>query len=78
MRTLSPPIAAPLPGAAVSFAVIGSPASVVAVTCSGESFASTAFSSRVAGASTRAYAGSPKRAGQLRVVLAGGPPGDAR
>ena len=40
-------------------AVIGSPASSVAVTWSAESLASTAFSSRVAGASTRAYAGEP-------------------
>ena len=47
-------MAAPLPGAVVSIAVIGSPASVVAVTCSGESLASTAFCSRLAGASTRA------------------------
>ena len=57
--TLSPPRAAPLPGASVSVAVIGSPASSVAVTCDGDSYASTAFCSRVAGASTRAYAGVP-------------------
>ena len=51
-----------MPGALVSVAVIGSPASSVAVTCSGDSLPSTAFSSGVAGASIRAYAGSPKRA----------------
>ena len=51
--TLSPPIGAPLPGAAVRIAVIGSPASVVAVTASGESFARTAFCAGVAGASIR-------------------------
>jgi hypothetical protein len=38
--TFSPPSGAPLPGAVVSFAVIGSPASSVALTCSGESLAS--------------------------------------
>jgi hypothetical protein len=42
-----------LPGAAVSFATIGSPASVVAVTASGDSFPSAALSSGVAGASIR-------------------------
>ena len=52
--TLRPPIGASLPGAVVSFAVIGSPASSVAVTASGESLPSAAFSSRVAGASIRA------------------------
>ncbi|ETA94899.1 hypothetical protein O983_03590 [Mycobacterium avium 09-5983] len=43
-----------MPGAAVSFAVIGSPANSVAVTCSAESFDNRAFWSRSAGASTRA------------------------
>jgi len=57
--TLRPPILAPLPGASVSLAVISSPASSVAVTSSGESAPSFAFCSRVAGASIRAYAGSP-------------------
>ena len=52
--TFSPPIAAPLPGAVVSFAMIGSPASSAAVTCSGDSLASFAFCSRVAGESMRA------------------------
>jgi hypothetical protein len=52
-------MAAPLPGASVSRAVIGSPASSVAVTSSAESAASFAFCWRSAGASTRAYAGSP-------------------
>ena len=47
-------MAAPLPGARVSLAVIGSPASSVAVTWSGDSFSSTAFCAGVAGASTRA------------------------
>jgi hypothetical protein len=60
--TLRPPIGAPLPGAEVSFAVMASPASSVAVTASGESAASAAFSSRLAGASMRAYAGAPCRA----------------
>ena len=43
----------------VSLAVIGSPASSVAVTADGSSLASLAFCSRSAGASTRAYAGAP-------------------
>src|SRR3712207_4132609 len=60
--TLSPPMAASLPGARVILAVIGSPASSVAVTSSGESFPSAAFCSRVAGASMRAQADSPYRA----------------
>jgi hypothetical protein len=51
--TFRPPIGAPFPGARVSLAVTGSPASVVAETDSGESFWSRAFSSGVAGASTR-------------------------
>ena len=51
--TLSPPIAAPLPGAVVSLASIGSPASVAAATDAGESFASRAFCSGVAAASMR-------------------------
>jgi hypothetical protein len=51
--TLSPPIAAPLPGALVSFASIGSPASVAAAIDAGESFASRAFCSGVAAASIR-------------------------
>ena len=49
--TLRPPIGASLPAARVSLAVIGSPASSVAVTASGESLPSAAFSSRVAAAS---------------------------
>ena len=51
--TLRPPIGAPLPGARVSLAVIGSPASVDAATSSGDSSASRAFCSGVAGASMR-------------------------
>jgi hypothetical protein len=47
--TFNPPIEASLPGARVSFAVIGSPASSVAVTASGESFLSRFFCSGVAG-----------------------------
>ena len=47
-------MAAPLPGAAVSLAVIGSPANSPALTCSGDSLPSTAFCSRVAGESMRA------------------------
>ena len=53
VATLSPPIGAPLPGAVVSFAVIGSPASMVAVTASAESRPSASFSSLVAGTSVR-------------------------
>ena len=53
--------AAPLPGAAVSLAVIASPATDSAVTSAASSLASFAFCSRLAGASTRAYAGSPCR-----------------
>ena len=49
--TFSPPIGASFPGARVSFAVIGSPASSVAVTASGESFLSRFFCSGVAAAS---------------------------
>ena len=49
--TLSPPIAAPLPGASVSLAVIGSPASSVAETAEGSRPASFFFCSRSAGAS---------------------------
>ena len=59
--TLRPPIAASLPGARVSRSVISCPASVVARTCSGDSAASVAFSSRVAAASTRAYQDCPNR-----------------
>ena len=51
--TFKPPIDALLPGARVSFAVIASPASSVAVTASGESFLSEFFCSGVAGASIR-------------------------
>ena len=40
-----------MPGARVSFATIGSPASAAAVTASGESFLSRSFSAGVAGAS---------------------------
>ena len=43
VTTFSPPMAASLPGARVSLAVIGSPASSLAVTASGDSF----FSSRL-------------------------------
>ena len=53
VTTLSPPIGASLPGAFVSRATIGSPASVSAFTASGESLPSAAFCSRVAGASIR-------------------------
>ena len=42
-----------LPGARVSLAVIGSPANSAALTASGDSFASSAFCSGVAGASMR-------------------------
>ena len=51
--TLRPPMAASLPGARVSRAVIGSPASSGAVTASGDSFASRAFCAGVAGVSIR-------------------------
>ena len=52
--TLSPPIGAPFPGAVVSAALIGSPASSVAATCSGESLASASFCARLAAVSMRA------------------------
>ena len=61
LTTFRPPIGAPLPGAEVSLAVIRSLASVSAATCSGDSLPSTAFCSRVAASSMRAYAGSPWR-----------------
>ena len=47
--TLSPPIEAPLPGALVKTAVMGSPAKALLVTCAGESCLSRAFSVGVAG-----------------------------
>ena len=52
VTTLSPPMAAPLPGAVVSFAVIGSPASSVAATV-GRQPLRIAFWAGVAGASMR-------------------------
>ena len=51
--TFRPPIGAPLPGARVSFAVIGSPARLDSFTASGDSLPSFAFSSGVAGESMR-------------------------
>jgi hypothetical protein len=54
VETFNPPIALPSPGALVRMASIGSPASSFAFTCSGESFASSDFSSTVAAASVRA------------------------
>ena len=51
--TFRPPIGASLPGAVSQLAVIGSPASVGAVTASGESFASSPSAPGVAGASMR-------------------------
>ena len=53
VTTFKPPMAASLPGARVSLAVIGSPASVAAVTASGDSFPSRAFCAGVAAASMR-------------------------
>ena len=53
VTTLSPPIGAPLPGAVVSLAVIGSPASSRAATADGESRFRIAFCAGVAGASMR-------------------------
>ena len=50
----------------VSLAMIGSSASFDAVIASGESFASLAFCSAVAGASRRSYSGSPNSAVSLR------------
>ena len=47
--TFRPPIGAPLPGAVVSLAMIGSPASSLAVTSSGWRWARAAFSSRCGG-----------------------------
>ena len=51
--TFNPPMGALFPGAVVSRAVIRSPASSEAVICSGDSLASLAFCSGVAGASIR-------------------------
>ena len=76
--TLRPPIAAPFPGASVSRPVIASPASDVAVTCDGDSAASVAFCSRVAGASTRAYQDSPSSATSARWCSDGDLPVTAR
>ena len=66
VTTLSPPIGASLPGALVSVARMVSPASTVTGTSSGERVFSFAFCSAVAGASMRAYAGSPCRATRSR------------
>ena len=53
VTTFKPPMEASLPGARVSLAVIGSPASFDSLTASGERFCSLAFCSGVAGASMR-------------------------
>jgi hypothetical protein len=50
---------ASLPGARVSLATMGSPASMDSVTDSGESLPSFAFWTGVAGASMRVYCGAP-------------------
>jgi hypothetical protein len=73
--TFSPPMAASLPGALVSLAVIGSPASVDAADRSGDSLPSFAFCSGVAG---RRCACSTARRTRPRVpvVLAGVLAGD--
>jgi hypothetical protein len=65
VTTFRPPIGASLPGARVSLAVIGSPASSVAVTCSGESLPSAAFCSRVAGRVDAGVGGLAEALGQL-------------
>jgi hypothetical protein len=52
-QTFSPPMSAPLPGAFVSFAVIGSPASWSAASASGRSALSAFFCSALAGKSVR-------------------------
>ena len=57
--TFSPPMGAPLPGARVRVPVMGSPASREAVTISGDSLPSRAFSAGVAAASIRVYHGVP-------------------
>ena len=51
--TFRPPMGASLPGARVSLAVIGSPASFEALTASGDELLQPAFCSGVAGASIR-------------------------
>ena len=51
--TFKPPMGALLPGALVSLAVMGSPASSESLTASGDNLASLAFCSGVAGASIR-------------------------
>ncbi len=53
VKTLRPPIGAPLPGARVSLFIIGSPARLAVATASGDNFSSNAFCSGVAGASMR-------------------------
>jgi hypothetical protein len=53
VTTFNPPIGASLPGARVSFPVIGSPASPDALIASGDSRCSRACWSGVAGASMR-------------------------
>ncbi len=72
--TLSPPMGAPLPGARVSVPVIGSPARVEAVTISGDSLPSRAFSAGVAGASMRVYQGVPSRSASPRYSSPGSRP----
>src|SRR5660398_169141 len=57
--TLRPPMGSLLPGARTRRAVMGSPASVSALTSEGSSLPSLAFCSLVAAASMRAYADSP-------------------
>jgi len=69
--TFSPPMAALFPGARVSFAVIGSPASVASLTASGESFSSLAFSSGVDAASISRIKRRAKFSSHLAIVLAG-------
>ena len=71
VTTFNPPIGALLPGARVSLAVIGSPASVDSLTASGDSFCSLAFCSGVAGGIDARVIGRSEFRGQFAVVFPG-------
>src|SRR2546427_10107479 len=67
----SPPIAALLPGALVSLAVMGSPASFSSLTASRDSFCRRVFCSDVAGAIVSAAYGEREYASRVPVGLPG-------
>ena len=70
VTTFRPPIGAPLPGAVVSLAMIGSPASVAAFTASGDSFFSRPSARGVAGCVDARVERRAEVRRQLLVVLA--------